>query len=118
MIQEFFFSSSNEFDSQIIKLSGSFIDEVRKPSELGNGYFVYESFASFHHIQDEDVKHLINPIWIHNVYVSNDKLISSKWEDLIKAKKYMLKKHIESLRYFMDVVELNAVCEFSPYNKG
>lgn len=111
MNQEFFFSSSNEFDSQIIKLSGSFIEEVRKPSELGNGWFVYESFASFHYIDAEDVQQ-----WMNNVYVSKDKLISSKWEDLIKAKKHMLKQHIESLRYFMDVVELNAVCEFRTKN--
>ena len=114
MNQEFFFSSSNEFDSDILKLSGSFIEETRKPSEFGNGYFLYESFASFHHIDAADMQE-----WMNAVYVSKDKLISSKWEDLIKAKKHMLKKHIESLRYFMDIVELKAVCEFrTKNNKG
>jgi hypothetical protein len=114
MNQEFFFSSSNEFDSHILKLSGSFIDEARKPLVIGSEYFLYESFASYHYIDAADAQE-----WMNAVYVSKDKLISSKWEDLIKAKKHMLKKHIESLRYFMDVVELKAVCEFrTKNNKG
>ena len=111
MNQEFFFSSSNEFDSDILKLSGSFIEEARKPLVIGSEYFLYESFASFHYIDAEDAQE-----WMNAVYVSKDKLISPKWEDLIKAKKYMLKKHIENLRYFMDIVELKAVCEFKTKN--
>lgn len=111
MNQEFFFSSSNEFDSHIVKLSGSFIEEARKPLVIGSEYFLYESFASFHYIDAEDAQQ-----WMNNVFASKDKLISSKWEYLIKAKKYMLKEHIECIRYSMDAVEENAICEFKPKN--
>ena len=111
MNQEFFFSSSNKFDSHIIKLSGSLIEEARKPLVIGSEYFLYESFASWHYIDAEDAQG-----WMNDVYVSKDKLISSKWLYLIKAKKYMLKQHIESLRYFMDAVEDNAMNEFKTEN--
>ena len=101
MKNEFFYASENDYDSQIRIVDGQFQKEVGKTHKGGysqEDYLVYESFISNHYIAEEDIQDWMKGIFCSTYTSRGLGMMSVNWRDLLKAKKYLTKRHIEVVK--------------------
>ena len=102
MKKEFFYASENDYDSQIRIIDGQFQKEVGKidftDSQSKRDYFLYESFISYHYIAEEDIQDWMKGIFCASYSTRGFGMMSVNWRDLLKAKKYLTKRHIEVVK--------------------
>jgi len=102
MKNEFFYASENDYDSQIRIVDGQFQKEVGKidftNEERKIDYFLYESFISNHYIAEEDIQDWMKGIFCSTYTSRGFGMMSVNWRDLLKAKKYLTKRHIEVVK--------------------
>ena len=109
MKNEFFYATGNDYDSEIRIVDYIFQKEVGKiafTSETSEkDYLLYESFISNHYIAEEDIQD-----WMKGIFCSTHTsrglgMMSVNWRDLLKAKKYLTKRHIEYVKDYLCVFE-------------
>ena len=105
MKNEFFYATGNDYDSEIRIVDGIFQKEVGKIAFTGEAsgkdYLLYESFISNHYIAEDDVQDWMKGIFCSTHTLRGFGMMSVNWKDLIKAKKYLTKRHIEYVKDYL-----------------
>ena len=104
MKKEFFYATENDYDSEIRIVDGQFQKEVGMTYKGGysqEDYLVYESFISNHYIAEEDIQDWMKGIFCSAYTTRGFGMVSVNWRDLIKAKKYLTKRHIEYVKDYL-----------------